>query len=63
MTIIKIVIRAINNSFQVNLTKLFVNFGTNLVKFAQILKKASSYIFDWVLNMPLDTRNMVLAKL
>ena len=63
MTIIKIVIRTINNSFQVNLTKLFVNFGTNLVKFAQILKKASSHIFDWVLNMPLDTRNMVLAKL
>ena len=37
--------RTINNSFQVNLTKLFENFGTNLVKFAQILQKASNVKF------------------
>ena len=40
--IIKTLMRIINNKFQVNLTKQFENFGTSLLKFAQILQEALS---------------------
>ena len=34
--------RTVNNKSQVNLTKLFENFGTNLHKFAQIVQEKTS---------------------
>ena len=34
--------RAINNKSKVNLKKIFENFETSLLKFAQILQKMSS---------------------
>ena len=54
--IIKTFMRTINNKSQVNLTKMFENCGTSVLKFTHILQIASSYMFDSVLNTPLDTR-------
>ena len=37
--IIRTLMRTINNKSQVNLTKRFENFGTNLLKYAESLRK------------------------
>ena len=47
--------RTISNNSRANLTKLFGNFGGNLLKFDQIFYKA--------LNTPLVTRKHDLAKM